>query len=52
MPIGHSNIHIHINVSELIKKSVSLVFREFNRIASRNKGKTIILVRSSFQIIK
>jgi len=30
--------------------SVSYVFCEFNRVASRNKGKSIILVRSSFQI--
>ena len=32
--------------------SVSFVFCEFNRIASWNEGKTIILVRSSFQIPK
>jgi len=30
--------------------SVSFVFCEFNRLASLNEGKTIILFRSSFQI--
>jgi len=32
--------------------SVSFVFCEFNSIASRNEGKTIICVRSSIQILK
>jgi len=37
-------------VSYFINKLVSILFCEFNREASWNKGKTIILVRSSFQI--
>ena len=35
-----------------LKISLSFLFCEFNRVASRNEGKTIILVRSLFQISK
>ena len=52
MPIGNANIHIQINVSEFINIIVSFRFCEFNRVTSRNEGKNIILVRSSFQIPK
>ena len=43
MPIGITNIHIQINVSELINKIVSFLFWEFNGVASFNEGKTIFL---------
>jgi len=52
MPFGNTNIHIQIDVSELINKISLIVFCEFNRVASWNEGKTNILVRSSFQIPK
>ena len=52
MPIGNANMHIKINVSELINKLVSFLFFEFNRITSWNEGKNIILERSSSQIVK
>jgi len=35
-----------------LKNSVSFMFCEFNRVSSWNEGKTVILVRSSFQIPK
>jgi len=50
MPIGSTNIHIQINVSECINRIVSILFCEFNRVTSLNEGKNIILVCSSFQI--
>ena len=34
MPIGNTNIHKQINVSEFIYKPGSFVFCEFNRVAS------------------
>ena len=52
MPIGNANIHIEINASGFIKKLVSFLFCEFNRVMSRKEGKNIILVRSSSQIPK
>jgi len=52
MPIGNTNIHVQINVTEFINKLNLIYFCEFKRVASRNKGKPIILVRSSFQIPK
>jgi len=52
MAIGITNIHIQINGSEVINKIVSFLFCEFNRVASRNEIKTIILVQSTFQIPK
>jgi len=52
MPIGNTNIHIQINVSEYINRLFSFLFCEFNRVASRNEGKNIILVRSTIQIPK
>ena len=51
MPIGNANIHIQINVSELINKIVSFLFCEFNRATGWKEGKNIILERSS-QIAK
>ena len=50
MPIGNANIHIQFNVSELIKKLVSFLFCEFNRVTSSKEGKNIILERLSSQI--
>ena len=52
MPIGTKNIHKQINVLDFINKRDSLAFCELNRVARWNEGKTIILVRSSFQIPK
>ena len=52
MPIGNANIHIQINVSELINELVSFLFCDFNRVTSLKEGKTIILERSSSQIPK
>ena len=52
MPIGNANIHIKINVSELINKLVSFLFFEFNRVTRWKEGKNIILERSSSQIAK
>ena len=52
MPIGNANIQIQIKVSELIKKIVSFLFCEFNRVTSRKEGKNIILEGSSSQIPK
>ena len=52
MPIGITNIHKQINVSEFINISVSFAFCELNRVARWNKGKIIMLLRSSFQIPK
>ena len=39
MPIGNANIHIQINVSELINKLVTFLFCEFNRATSWKEGK-------------
>ena len=47
MPIGNANIHIQINVSELINNLVSFRFCEFNSVTSWKEGKNIILERSS-----
>ena len=52
MQIGNDNIHIQIKVSEFIKKLVSFIFWEFNRVTSCKEGKNIILERSSSQIPK
>ena len=52
MPIGNANIHIQINVSELINKMVSFLFCEFNRVTIGKEGKNIILERSYAQISK
>ena len=52
MPIGNANIHILINVSELINKLVSFLFCEFNRVTSWKEGKNIILDGSPSQIAK
>jgi len=52
MPIGNTNFHIKINVPELFIISVSIVFCEFNGVASWKEDKSIILVRSSIQISK
>ena len=52
MPIGNSNIHIQIKVSEFIKKLVSFLFCEFNRVIIWKEGKNIILELSSSQIPK
>ena len=52
MPIWNTNTHIQINVTVFIKNTVSFVFCEFNRVASWNEGKTIILVQSSIEIPK
>ena len=52
MPIGNANIHIQINVSEFIKKVVSFLFCEFNRVTSWKEDKNIILERSSPEIPK
>ena len=52
MPIGNANIHIQIKVSEFIKKLVSFLFSEFNRVTYWKESKNIILERSSFQIPK
>ena len=52
MPIGIANIHIQIKVSDFIKKIVSFLFYEFNRVTSWKEGKNIILERSSSQIPK
>ena len=52
MPIGNTNIHIQNNVQNTLINSVSFLFCEFIRLTSWNDGKTIILVRSSFQIPK
>jgi len=43
MPIGNSNIHIQINVSEFINKLVSFLFCEFNRVTSCKEIENIIL---------
>jgi len=43
MPIGYTNIHIQINVSESFIKEVSFVFCELKIVASWNESKTIIL---------
>ena len=50
MPIGNTNIHVQIKVSEFINKFVSFLFCEFNRVTSWKEGKIIILERSSSQI--
>ena len=42
MPIGNANIHIQIKGSEFIKKLVSFLFCEFNRVTSWKEGKYII----------
>jgi len=34
VPIGNTNIHIQINVSEFINKLVIFLFFEFNRVTS------------------
>ena len=52
MPIGYTNIHIQINVSESFIKEVSFVFCELKIVASWNESKTIILVRLSIEIPK
>jgi len=52
MPIGNTNIHEKINMSEFINKQCFISVCEFNRVASWNEGKTIILERSSFEITK
>ena len=52
MPIGNANIHIQINMSELINKIVSFLLCEFNRVSIWKEGKNIILERSSSQIPK
>ena len=52
MPIGNANIHILINLSELINEFVSFLFCEFNRVTSWKEGKNIILKRSSSEIPK
>ena len=49
MPIGNANIHIQINVSEIINKLVSFLFCEFNRVTNWKEGKNIILERSYSQ---
>jgi hypothetical protein len=49
MPIVITVIHIQFNVSEFIMNPSLNGFSEYNDVASRNKGKTIILVRSLFQ---
>ena len=48
MPIKNANIHIQINVSELINKIVSFLFCEFNRVTSWKEGKNIIYRTSIF----
>ena len=50
MPIGNAKIHIQIKVTEFVKKLVSFIFCEFNRVTSWKEGKNIILERSSSQI--
>ena len=56
MPIGNANIHIQINVSEFIKKLVSFLFCEFNRVTSQ-KGRqkyyfrTFIISNSQIEIL-
>jgi len=52
MPIGNSNIHIKINVTEFFNKLVSFLFCKFNPVTSRKEGKNIILELSSSQIPK
>ena len=52
MPIGNANIHIQIKESKLIKKLVSFLFCEFNRVTSWKEDKNIILERSNSQIPK
>jgi len=52
MPIGSTNIHKQINVPEFINKPSFICVFELKRVASRNESKTIILVRTSFQIPK
>jgi len=52
MPIGNTNIHKHINCQSSLINSVSFVFCYFNGVASWNEGKTIILLRPWFQILK
>ena len=44
MPIGYNNIHIQIMVSDFTYKLISLLFCEFNTVASWNGGKTIIIL--------
>ena len=39
MPTGNTNIHKHINVSELINISVSFAFCELKRVTRWNEGK-------------
>ena len=41
MPIGNANIHIQINVSELINKLVSFLFCEIKRVTSEKKAKIL-----------
>ena len=56
MRIGNANIHIQINVSEFIKKLVSFLFCEFNRVTSQ-KGRqksyfrTFIISNSQIEIL-
>jgi len=53
MPIRNTNIHLKkLMCQSSLINSVSFLFCEFNRVASWNEGKTIILERSSFQIQK
>ena len=52
MPIGNANIHIQINVSEIINKLVWFLYYEYNGVTSWKEGKNIILERSSSQIAK
>ena len=52
MPIGNANIHIKINISEIIHIPVSFLFCEFNRVTSWKEGKNIILELSTSQIPK
>ena len=50
MPNGYTSIHIQINASEIIMNLSLIWIVEFNHVVSRNKGKSINLVRLSFQI--
>ena len=55
MPIGNANIHIQIKVSEFIKKLVSFLFCEFNRVTSWKEPKyyfrTFIFSNSKIEIL-
>ena len=55
MPIGNTNIHVTINLSESINRRVSILFCEFNRVTSWKECKhyfrTFIFSNSQIELL-